>query len=75
MVVQGIKDRSEIREHMVTRKQGDGEESETREREQRKTRRWVSVEERGDLGKIQGRSLDLGNAVFRSVGEGGDKGE
>ena len=32
------------------------------------------MRERGDLGKIQGRSIDLRNVVFRSVGEGGDKG-
>ena len=26
---------------------------------------------RGDPGEIQGRSIDLGNSVFRSVGRGG----
>ena len=46
MVIQGIKDRSEIREGKVIRKQGRGDEGETREareRKQGKTRRWVSV--------------------------------
>ena len=33
MVIQGIKDRSKIREHMVTRKQGCKDEGETREEE------------------------------------------
>ena len=42
MVVQGIKDRSKIRKHKVTEKQGCGEEGETREAregKQGKTRR------------------------------------
>ena len=62
---------------MVTRKQGcreEGEPGEAREGKQGKTQRWVSMEDRGDPGKIQGRSIDLGNVVFRSVGEEGDKG-
>ena len=56
---------------MVTEKQGCGDEGETREvREgkQGKTRGWVSVRRRGDPGEIQGRSMDLGVSVFRSVG-------
>ena len=38
MVIQGIKDRSEIREDEVARKRGCGDEGETREGEQGKTR-------------------------------------
>ena len=71
MVVQGIKDRSEIRYHGVTKKQGCGDEGETREAkegEQGKTRRWVSMGLRGDPGEIQGRSIDLRGLVFRGVG-------
>ena len=55
MVVQGIKDRSEIRENEVIRKQrcrDEGETREAREREQGKTWRWVSVGQRGDPGEI-----------------------
>ena len=55
MVIQGIKDRSEIRESEVIRKQGRGDEGETREAKegkQGKARRWVSMGKRGDLGKI-----------------------
>ena len=71
MVVQGIKDRSEIRECMVTRKQGYGDEGETRKEDLGRIRRWVSMGGRGDLGKIQGRSIDLWGLVFRGVrGEG-----
>ena len=73
MVVQGIKDRSKIRKHKVIEKQGFREEDETREvREGKlgKTRRWVSVGRRRDPGEIQGRSIDLGGSVFRSVGSG-----
>ena len=71
MVIQGIKDRSEIREDEVTRKQGCGDEGEIREAregKQGKSQRWVSVGGRGDPGEIQGRSIDLGGSVFRSVG-------
>ena len=72
---------------MVTRKQGCGEEGDSREageEKQGKTRRWVSMEDRGDLGKIQGRSIDLWGSVFRSIRErnegarmegGGDEGK
>ena len=55
MVIQGIKDRSQIRRHKVTRKQGCGDEGgirEVREGKQGKTRGWVSVRQRGDPGKI-----------------------
>ena len=55
MVIQGIKDRSEIRESEVIRKQGCGDEGETREAKegkQGKAWRWVSMGKRGDLGKI-----------------------
>ena len=51
VVVQGIKDRSEIRKHKVTEKQGFGDEGETREAregKQGKTRRWVSMVRRED---------------------------
>ena len=70
MVIQGIKGRSKIREGEVIRKQGCGDEGETRKGNQGKTRRWVSVGRREDLGKIQGRSIDLGSSVFRSVESG-----
>ena len=66
-MIQGIKDRSEIREGKVIRKQGCGDEGETRKGNQGKTQRRVSVGQREDLGKIQGRSIDLGGLVFRSV--------
>ena len=55
MVIQGIKDRSEIRRYKVTEKQGCGDEGETREAregKQGKTWRQVSVGRRGDPGKI-----------------------
>ena len=71
MVIQGIKDRSKIRCREVTEKQGcrdEGETREAREGKQGKTRRWVSVRRGGDPGEIQGRSIDLGGSVFRSVG-------
>ena len=60
-MVQGIKDRSKIRKYKVTEKQGCGDEGETREaREgnQGRTQRWVSMGQRRDPGKIQGRSID-----------------
>ena len=71
MVVQGIKDRSKIRKHKVTVKQGCGEEGETREAREGKQgeiRRWVSMGQREDQGKIQGRSIDLRVLVFWGVG-------
>ena len=71
MVIQGIKDRSKIRCREVTEKQGCGDEGETRESregKQGKIQRRVSVGRRGDPGEIQGRSIDLGGSVFRSVG-------
>ena len=55
----------------MTEKQGCGDEGETREAregKQGKTRRRVSVRQRGDLGEIQGRSIDLRGSVFRGVG-------
>ena len=61
MVLQGIKDRSEIREDEVTKKQGCGDEGETkeaREGNQGRARRWASVGRRGDPGEIQGRSRE-----------------
>ena len=70
MVIQGIKDRSEIREGKVIRKKGCRDEGETRKGNQGKTRRRVSMGRREDLGEIQGRSIDLGGLVFRSVGSG-----
>ena len=57
----------------MTKKQGCGDEGETREAregKQGKTWRWVSVGRREDLGKIQGRSIDLRSSVFRGVGGG-----
>ena len=81
MVIQGIKDRSKIRESEVIRKQGCRDEGETREAKegkQGKARRWVSVGRRGDPGEIQGRSIDLkGFGVqgywrkYRKRGQGG----
>ena len=73
MVVQEIKDRSEIRDNEVIGKQGFGDEDETRKGELRKIWRWVSVGGREDLGKIQGRSIDLWSSVFRSI-RGEEKG-
>ena len=55
----------------MTEKQGCGDEGETKEAREGKlgkTRRWVSVGRQGDPGEIQGRSIDLGGSVFRSVG-------
>ena len=72
MVVQGIKDRSEIRKRKVIEKQGcrdEGETREAREGKQGKTRRWVSMRRGGDPGEIQGGSIDLRSSVFRGVGE------
>ena len=43
MVIQGIKDRSEIRECIVTRKQECGDEGETKEGNLGRTWRWVSM--------------------------------
>ena len=59
----------------MSRKQGCGDESETREAREagRETRRRVSVRRRGDPGEIQGRSIDLRGSVFRGVG--GNKGK
>ena len=60
----------------MSRKQGCGDESETREAREGKqgeTRRRVSVRRRGDPGEIQGRSIDLRGSVFRGVG--GNKGK
>ena len=68
MGLPGIKDRSKIREGMVTRKQGYGDEGETRKGELGRIQRWVSVGGREDLGKIQGRFIDLWSSVFRGVG-------
>ena len=71
MVIQGIKDGSEIREDAVIRKQGCGEEGETREAregKQGKTRRRMSMRRRGDPGEIQGGSIDLRGSVFKGVG-------
>ena len=73
MMIQGIKDRSAIRRHKVTEKQGCGDEGETREAregKQGKTQRRVSMRQRGDPGEIQERSIDLGGSVFGSVGRG-----
>ena len=70
MVLLGIKDRSKIRNHRVTKKQGCGDEGETREARQGrqgKTQEWVSVGRRGEPGEIQGRSIDLRGSVFRGV--------
>ena len=78
MVIQGIKDRSEIREDEVIRKQGYGDEGETREAregEQGRTLRWVSIGRRGVPGEIQGRSIDLRGSMFRGVGGSMGKGD
>ena len=76
VVILGIKDRSKIRESMVTRKQGYGDEGETRKGELERIQRWVSMGGREDLGKIQGRSIDQWSLVFRSVGgEGKGQGQ
>ena len=55
----------------MTEKQGCGDEGETREvKEEKQGRTWrrVSMRRRGDLGEIQGRSIDLRSLVFRGVG-------
>ena len=55
----------------MTKKQGCGDEGETREAKegkQGKTQRWASVGRRGDPGEIQGRSIDPRGSVFRGVG-------
>ena len=73
MVVQGIKDRSKIRNYKVIEKQEGGDECDAGEAREGKlggTWRRVSVGRRGDPGEIQGRSIDLGGSVFRSVGRG-----
>ena len=61
MVVQGIKDRSEIRRHEVSEKQGCGGEGETREARKGKQGknsetgvREIKERSRGDPGKIHG---------------------
>ena len=59
MVVQGIKDRSKIREHMVTGKQGCGDEDETREGKLGEDPEMGVCERKRRSGKIQGRSIDL----------------
>ena len=73
MVVQGIKDRSKIREHMVIRKQGCREKGESREGKLGKDLEMGVRGKKRRSGKIQGRSIDLQGLVFRSVGEGGDR--
>ena len=77
MVIQGINDRSKIRNRRVTEKQGCGDEGETREAregKQGKTRGWVSMGRWGDPGEIQGISIDLRGSVFRGVGSSIGKG-
>ena len=57
----------------MTEKQGCGDEGETRETregKQGKTWRRVSMRQRGDLGEIQGRFIDLRGSVFRGVSIG-----
>ena len=73
MVVQGIKDRSEIREHKVTRRQGYGDEGETRKGKLGEDPEMGVHGKKRRSGKIQGRSIDLWSSVLRSVGEGGDR--
>ena len=58
MVVQGIKDRSKRREHMVTRKQGCRDEGETREEELGEDLEMGVCGRKRKSGKIQGRSID-----------------
>ena len=41
-----------------------------KDRSKIRTRRRVSVRQRGDLGEIQGRSIDLRGSMFRGVGIG-----
>ena len=72
MVVQGINDRIKIREHMVTEKQGCGDEGGMREGKLGKTWRRVSMGGRGDLGEIQGRSIDLRSRQCSGVLEEGN---
>ena len=73
VVIQGIKDRSRIREHMVTRKQGCGDEGESREGKLGEDPEMGDHGKKRRSGKIQGRSIDLWGLVFRSVrGEGNE---
>ena len=65
VVILGAKDRSKIRECMVTKKQGCGEEGETGEAgegKQGKTWRWVSV-------GVGGRSREDPGEIHRSYGK------
>ena len=55
----GVKDRSEIREGMVIRKQGCGDEGETREGRLGEFPKMGVCGEIRRSGKIQGRSIDL----------------
>ena len=80
MVILGIKDRSKIRECMVTKKQGcreEGETGEVREGKQGKTQRWVSVgvgrRSREDPREIH-RSMEFGvQECWRWGDKGGDE--
>ena len=73
MVVQGIKDRSKIRKRKVIEKQGGGDECDARGGNLGRTWGWAFVGVGEDLGKIQGRSIDIGGSVFWSIrGEGGE---
>ena len=68
MEIQRVKDRSEIRECMVTKKQGARDEYETGEEKQGSSRRWVSVgvreRSREDPGEIH-RSMGFGVQEYR----------
>ena len=59
MVIQGIKDRSRIREHIVTRKQGCGDEGESRVGKLGEDSEMGDHGKKRRSGKIQGRSIDL----------------
>ena len=67
MVVQGIKDRSKIRNHMVTEKQGNRDESETRGTREGNQGKTKEDPEMGVYGK-KGRSREDPGKIHRSRG-------
>ena len=67
MVIQGIKDRSKIREHMVTRKQGCKDEGETREEELGEDPEVGVCGRKRRSGRSREDPIDLWGSVFRSV--------
>ena len=73
MVILGIKDRSETREHIVTRKQGWREEGETREGKLGEDPEMGVHGRKRRSGKIQGKSRENPGKIHRSMGYGVQK--